>query len=129
MLPPAFKKIQECVNRLLRNHNEEEKVERGKIQAIVKVLCNVQTKLANQKRHIKFDLATMIGDMKKEIHDMVGNSVPENSINNIISQLSGMSGEIESNFSNLFTKINKIGEDVNTVKALVRTSEIKFNNQ
>jgi len=47
---------------------------------------------------------------------MIGNNIPENSINNIITQLSGMSGEIESNFSQLFTKINQIGEDVNTVK-------------
>jgi hypothetical protein len=116
-----LKKIQECLNRLLRNHNEEEKkeeekLERGKIQAIMKVLCNVQTKLANQKGHIKFDVGTMIGDMKRDIQDMLGNSIPENSINNIIGQLSGMSGEIESNFSNLFTKINQIGDDVNTVK-------------
>ena len=107
---------------MLRNHNEEEKkeeeskLERGKIQAIMKVLCNVQTKLANQKGHIKFDVGTMICDMKRDIQDMLGNSIPENSINNIIGQLSGMSGEIESNFSNLFTKINQIGEDINTVK-------------
>ncbi len=82
----------------------------------MKVLCNIQTKLANQQGHIKFNVGTMIGDMKKDIQDMMGNSVPENSINNIIAQLSGMSGEIESNFSQLFTKINQIGEDVNTVK-------------
>jgi hypothetical protein len=105
---------------LLRHHNEEEKkeeekLERGKIQAIMKVLCNVQTKLANQKGLIKFDVGIMIGDMKRDIQDMLGNSIPENSINNIIGQLSGMSGEIESNFSNLFTKINQIGEDVNSV--------------
>lgn len=121
MLQPAFKKIQEFVNRLLGNHNEEEKkegeIERGKIQAILTILCNVQSKLANQKGHIKFDMKTMIGDMKKDIQDMVGNSVPENSINNIISQLSGMSREIESNFTNLFPIINKIGEDVDEVKA------------
>jgi hypothetical protein len=121
MLPPAFKKIQECVNRLLGNHNEEEKkegeIERGKIQAILTILCNVQKKLADQKGHIKFDMKTMIGDMKKDIQDMVGNSVPENSINNIISQLSGMSGEIETNFSSLFTKINEISANVDEVKA------------
>jgi methyl-accepting chemotaxis protein len=79
-------------------------------------LCDVQTKLANQQGNIKIDVGTMIGDMKKDIQDMMGNSIPENSINNIINQLSSMSGEIESNFSNIFTKINQIGEDVNTVK-------------
>jgi hypothetical protein len=77
---------------LLRNHNEEEKkveekLENNQIQAIIKVLCNVQTKLANQKGNIKFDVGTMIGDMKKEIQEMLGNSIPENSINKMISQL------------------------------------------
>ena len=58
----------------------------------------------------------MISDMKKDIQDIMGNSIQENIINNIIAQLSGMSGEIESNFSQLFTKINQLGADVNTAK-------------
>jgi hypothetical protein len=58
----------------------------------------------------------MIGDMKKDIQDMMGNSIPENIIDNLIRQLSGMSGEIENNFSQLYTKINQIGEDLNKVK-------------
>ena len=33
----------------------------------MKILCNIQTKLANQQGHIKFNVATMIGDMKKDI--------------------------------------------------------------
>jgi len=32
LLPRSFKKIQECVNRLLRNHNEEEKKEEEKLE-------------------------------------------------------------------------------------------------
>jgi uncharacterized protein YpuA (DUF1002 family) len=84
----------------------------------LKILCNIQTKLANQQGHIKFNVATMIGDMKKDIQQMMGNNIPENSINNIIAQLSSMSGEIETNFFQLFIKINKIGEDVNKVKDL-----------
>ena len=48
----------------------------------------------------------------------MGNNIPENSINNIIAQLSSMSGEIETNFFQLFIKINKIGEDVDEVKDL-----------
>ncbi len=48
----------------------------------------------------------MIGDMKRDIKEMMGENIPENIINNFIAQLSGMSGEIESSFSQLFTKIN-----------------------
>jgi hypothetical protein len=53
----------------------------------MKVLCNVQTKLAHQQDHIKHNVGAIIGEMKKDIQDMVGNSIPENSINNIIAQL------------------------------------------
>ena len=48
----------------------------------------------------------MIGDMKRDIKEMMGDNTPENIINNFIAQLSGMSEEIESNFSQVFTKIN-----------------------
>ena len=33
----------------------------------MKILCNIQIKLANQRGHIKFNVATMIVDMKKDI--------------------------------------------------------------
>jgi hypothetical protein len=65
----------------------------------MKVFCNIQKKLANQQAHIKLDVATTIRGMKKDIKEMMGNRVPEITINNIIAQLLSIAGEIESNFS------------------------------
>ena len=54
------------------------------------------------------NLGTIIDEMRKDIPDIIGSLIPQDSVNIIIDQLKGMSGVIESNFSQIFSKLNQI---------------------
>lgn len=70
-------------------------MEREKYKALVKVLHNIQTAYLNQNSKNKVDIGAMIGRMKRDIRDLVGASIPEGSIDTMITQLQGMSGILE----------------------------------
>ena len=100
-LPTSFKKLLDCIQKILRENSDEEdkkdddKMEREKYQIFAKVLHNIQTTYINQQSRSKVEIGTMIGTMKEDIRLMIGNQIPEGSIDSMITQLQGMSGILE----------------------------------
>ena len=70
-------------------------MEREKFNAFAKVLHSIQTAYINQNSSNKVQIADMIGNMKGDIRDMVGASIPKESIDYMITQLEGMSEILE----------------------------------
>ncbi len=90
-------------------------MESEKYLIFAKVLHNIQTTYINQQSRSKVEIGTMIGGMKEDIRKMIGNKIPEGSIDSMINQLQGMSGILEQNFSELFTMINEIKDGINKI--------------
>ena len=90
-------------------------MESEKFKAFAKVLHNVQTTYLNMQSHNKVDIGNMIGSMKEDIRQSIGTSIPEGSIDNMINQLQGMSGILETNFSQLYTMMNEIKDGISKI--------------
>jgi hypothetical protein len=90
--------------------------ERQKFEVFAKIIHNIQTSYINQESKSKVDIGAAISSMKGEIRKMIGASIPEGSIDSMFNQLQGMSGILETNFSQLFSMVNEIREEIVTMK-------------
>ncbi len=66
-------------------------MEREKYLIFTKVLHNIQKTYINQQSRSKVEIGAMIGTMKEDIRLIIGNQIPEGSIDSMIHQLQGMS--------------------------------------
>ncbi len=120
-LPKSFKKLQQCINKILAQHGDEEEqkedetLERDKFKIFAKVLHNIQTTYITQQTKSKVDIVALIGSMKKDIKVMIGTSIPEEGIKSMITQIESMSGTLETNFSQLFNILKQIQEGINSI--------------
>jgi hypothetical protein len=94
---------------------EAEIMESEKFRVFAKVLHNIQTTYINQQSKSKVDIGAMIGSMKSDIRDMIGNSIPEEGIKSMITQIENMSGFLETNFSSIHAMLNKIQDGINII--------------
>ena len=69
-----------------------------------------------QESKRKHDMGTMIGSVKQEIKDAMGNNIPNEVIEKTFNQLGELSDSLTSYFDQLFGKMEQIGEDVTAIR-------------
>ena len=69
-----------------------------------------------QESKRKHDMGTMIGSVKQEIKDAMGNNIPNEVIDKTFEQLGELSDSLKSYFDQLFGKMEQIGEDVTAIR-------------
>ncbi len=96
-MPKSFEKLLAFITNILKsNEDEEEKkvseaMEQEKYKAFYKVLDNIQFAYISQQNSNKGDVKKMIESMSGEIRELIGTSIPENSIQSMIDSLKNMS--------------------------------------
>ena len=122
VLPVYFKKIHATVTAILKEHasedfkKEEEEIEKNKIQMIIKVLSTIQTTLITQESKRKHDMGTMIGSVKEDIRNTMGNNVANEVIDSTFKQLIELSESLKSYFDQMFGKMEQIDENVVAIR-------------
>ena len=61
-------------------------------------------------------MGTMIGSVKQEIKDAMGNNIPNEVIEKTFEQLGELSDSLKSYFDQLFGKMEQIGENVAAIR-------------
>jgi S-adenosylmethionine synthetase len=95
---------------------EEEEIEKCKIRMIIKIMSTIQSTLIVQDSKRKNDMGAMIGSIKQEIKDIMGNNIPNEVIEKTFEQLGELSDSLKSYFDQLFGKMEQIGEDVTAIR-------------
>ncbi len=83
---------------------------------IIKVMSTIQTTLVTQESKRKHDMGAMIGSIKQEVRDTMGNSVPNEVIEKMFAHLAELSDSLKSYVDQLFGKMEQIGEDVTAIR-------------
>jgi argonaute-like protein implicated in RNA metabolism and viral defense len=83
LLPAYFKKLHSTLTSILNDHvgeekkKEEEELEKNKVYMIIKIMQTIQSTLVTQESKRKHDMGTMIGSVKQEIKQIMGNNIPD----------------------------------------------------